>query len=102
MRRRTRDQWRELVEEYEGAGLTQEEFARSYGVKLGTFRTWLYRFRRARVSPPVRFAEVMVPGGSEDDVRFRLELPGDVVLVLGSAPEPRWLAELIAELVASR
>lgn len=102
MRRRTREQWRALVEEFEGSGLTQAEFARSCGLKLGTFRSWLYRFRRRAGSPEARLAEVMVADHDTDAGSYRLELPGDVVVVLGSAPEPRWLAALVAELVSVR
>ena len=38
MKRRRKEQWRELmIGEFERAGLTQVEFARLYGVNVGTF-----------------------------------------------------------------
>ena len=102
MKRRTKEQWRELIGEFEMAGLTQVEFARLYGVNVGTFRVWLHRLRRAQALAPVRFAEVSVSHASEKAPPCRLELPGDVVVLLGSAPEPRWLAELVVQLAGVR
>ena len=104
MRQRTREQWRELVDEFEGTDLTHREFAEAYGVGIGAFRSWLYRFRRERGGGVIGFAEVMVaeaPSRHAVD-GWRMELPGDVAVRLDCAPDPRWLAELCAALVASR
>lgn len=105
MQRRTREQWRELVEEFEGTDLTHREFAETYGVGVGAFRSWLYRFRRERGGGGViGFAEVMVAEAPSRHAAdgWHLELPGDVAVRLDSAPDPCWLAELCAALAAAR
>jgi hypothetical protein len=56
----SRDQWAELVAEYEqGTGdETQEAFARRQGVPVASFRYWLYKLRDAVEEPGVRVVEV--------------------------------------------
>lgn len=104
MSRRTREQWRELVEKFEGTGLAHQAFAERYGVEVGTFRSWLYRFRRERGVESFGFAEVVLAEApSRGAVRgWRLELPGDVAVHLDATPDPRWLAELCTALMALR
>lgn len=55
--RRSENEWRELVADVDESSLTQELFAqkRKKGLKVGTFRSWLYRVRWASKEP--RFLE---------------------------------------------
>ena len=92
--RRSRQQWRDLVAEFEASGLTQQAFARRRQVKLGTFRSWLYTLRKEQSSP--RFVEV-VPSPRVDALSR-----ASVVLVAGRArvefaehPPVDYLAELV-------
>lgn len=75
--RRSKQQWRELVAEFEASGLGQQAFAQRKRVKLGTFRSWLYRLRKERASP--RFVEV-VPGP-----RVAASSRASVAIVIGRA-----------------
>lgn len=44
---KAREFWQQLVEEFESRkDITQEVFAQEKGVKVGTFRYWLYQIRR--------------------------------------------------------
>ena len=57
--RRSKDQWRTVIAEFEAGKLNQQDFAQARGVKLGTFRSRLYEFRKGAKSP--RFVEVERP-----------------------------------------
>lgn len=43
--RHGREHWAGIVGEYEGSGLTQQEFCVQRGLRFTTFRNWLYRLR---------------------------------------------------------
>ena len=60
--RRSKDQWRTIIAEFEGGKLNQQDFAQARGVKLGTFCSRLYEFRKGVKSP--RFVEVERPMGN--------------------------------------
>lgn len=55
--RRSKQQWRDLVAEFEAGGLTQQAFARRKRVNLGSLRNWIYKFRKEQVVPG--FVEVV-------------------------------------------
>ncbi len=63
--------------ELEVGGLSQQAFARRKRIKLGTFRSWLYKSRNTKESP--RFVEVVAARGSSTSTR-----PA-VTLTVGSA-----------------
>src|SRR5689334_23220606 len=46
MARRTREIWRNLIQQFERSGKTAEEFAKERDIPLGTLRGWIYRFKR--------------------------------------------------------
>jgi hypothetical protein len=46
--RRSRDQWAEIVEEFESSGQSHESFCAQQRLNVGSFRGWLYRLRKAR------------------------------------------------------
>ena len=54
--RRSQEQWREIVEEFESAGLSREAFALKKKIKFGTFKAKLYAIRKTAKAP--RFVEV--------------------------------------------
>ena len=47
-RRRTREQWRELVTGWHGSGLTQQAYAERHGISTGSLARWREVFRRER------------------------------------------------------
>jgi len=106
MRRGGRAFWLNLVREYEagrGNGEPQRQFAARHGVKLSTFRSWLYRRSREdgadEVAPrllPVRVIASTAPTarqqGEADVAAIEAELP--------SGMRVRFAAALGAELIA--
>lgn len=46
--RRAREIWVSIIRQFEGSGLTQEEFAEKRGLPVGTLRSWIYKLRRER------------------------------------------------------
>lgn len=55
----------QLLREYRASGLTQEQFARRAGLKIGTLRAWIYKMRTPDHAPLGGFAPVRIV----DDVR---------------------------------
>ena len=112
--------WTDMVGRFEDSGLTQPAFARKHGLKLGTFRSWIYRLRRERkalrtppVQPPASFVEVEVPADfspSRPVTRsWSVGLPAlvlrftdDVELRFTELPSPEYIAALSAALGRGR
>lgn len=64
MKRRSREQWVRIIEEFERSEQGAEEFAASRGVNANTLKWWRGRLRReARAATP-RFAVVAVEASS--------------------------------------
>ena len=62
-RRRTREQWRELVTGWHGSGLTQQAYCERHGVSAGSLQRWREVFRREREAgaeptPDARFLPI--------------------------------------------
>jgi len=91
-----------LVTKYQSSRLTQREFARQHGVKLGTFQQWIYRprfpQRIVRRKKPA-FQEVSITG-----VPFlngwaaELQLPRGVALRLNCHASAEWISALVQKL----
>lgn len=89
----------QVLSEFERSDLTQQEFARQRGLKLTTFRYWLYR--RARPTGP-KLVEVEMPPSvpSAAISHYRLELPGGKVLSFSGpvrAEEVEQLCQLLRD-----
>lgn len=104
-KRRSRAEWRELVQEYRASGQNREAFARKRGLNVSTLSWWTSEFRQETSSALApTFVAVEVLGRSES----RAEGPTDRVIgvvergpvrfVVGAEADPRWLAALLAEL----
>jgi hypothetical protein len=60
--RRSREEWADLVSEFETSGETQEQFCIARGLVVGSLRGWLYRLRKERGGGKVaRSATRMLP-----------------------------------------
>lgn len=102
-RRRSREEWEQLVREVE-AGDSTDHVARRHGVRPRTLAWWRWQLRRGKVARSATKAVQMVP------VRIRRAAPAaavdDVVevLVRGAmvrvriGQDPRYIAELAAAL----
>jgi hypothetical protein len=98
--RRGRQFWEQEIGRFEGSGLRHDEFCRQRGLRLTSFRSWLYRLREEATSTPAsptaslaRFVEVVetVPSGSSVGCVLRV---GTLELELGSLPSAAYVAEL--------
>ena len=102
-RRRSREEWKELVREVE-AGDSMEQVARRHGVRVGTLKWWRWQFRRGTVARSATKAVQMVPvrvrpaqrDSAVDDVVEVLVRGALVRLRIGQ--DPRYIAELAAAL----
>ena len=94
-RRRTEDEWRELVAEFDLSGLTQDVFARKKGLKVGTFRSWVYRIRGALKEP--RFVELVksTPGVEKQHASRTTLLVGEVRVEFAERPEAEYVVALL-------
>ena len=107
-RRRTREQWIEIVEGYVQSDQTQQRYAHRRGVSVSSLQYWLKklrdeRFRKATsemtMCSPVEFVEVFQAGTSThqgEGSRVTLHSSG-FSLEFETLPHPAWVAELISE-----
>ena len=58
--RKSRSDWVTLVRAFERSEETHEAFCRERGVKVGSFRAWLYKLRREGGTPDIRMVPVDV------------------------------------------
>lgn len=93
--RRTEDEWRELVADFDASGLTQEVFARKKGLKVGTFRSWIYKIRGAVKTP--RFVELVKATSSakEQHASRTTLLVGEARVEFAERPEPEYVVALL-------
>ncbi len=111
-KRRGREFWTELVDEYEaaGAGERHQEFADRHDVECDTFRRWLYLFRAERrgrpwqpgkgsaQAPAIALPLVEVQPVSAADARFEVELADGVRIHVPMMFEAESLRRLLAAL----
>ena len=104
-RRQQRAKWVEVVEEYEGSGLTQAQFVAQRGVALSTLQSWLRR-RRAQGTGAVRLLPVeVVPTaapvkreGGEASTALEVALPSGVRLAVAPGTDVKYVAQLVEAL----
>jgi hypothetical protein len=105
MRRLGREQWRELISEYEASNLEQKEFAAKHEVTVATLQYYLYKFRR---ETPIRnyesrpaFLPVEIVASPATQSRGGLIEAGvrsGVIVRFPVGTDTRYLAELLAAL----
>ena len=102
--RRRRDEWTQIVEEFERSGLSHEAFCAQQRLNVGSFRGWLYRLRNDSARGKVaRSATRLLPvrvgppcaSGDEDLVEVAT---GGVVVRVRSSVGPAYVAELVSRL----
>lgn len=84
--RRSREQWREIVAQFEGSGLSENGFCKKAGLNRKTFRVWRQRIGEEKPHRPA-FVELAMPKPVEEPLlgtlehgTFELQLPGGVSL----------------------
>lgn len=99
--RRGREFWQGLISEFERSDVFVDHasFARRHGVRLATFRTWLYRLRAGarRRGEGVRVLPVTILGGRGGGGEVELEVNG-IALRFGAGTDPSYLAALVGAL----
>jgi transposase-like protein len=94
-KRRSREEIAGIIGEYERSGLTQRDFAATWGVPLATLTGWLRRARRGR------FIEVRTDGVAKTaapDGVYAVELSAGVRIAVPAGFAPAELGALLAEL----
>ena len=105
MRRLGRDQWRDLISEYEGGELEQKEFAAKHDVSISTLQYYLYKFRK---ESSIRSSEsraaflpievVASPATQSRAGLIEASLPSGVHVRFTIGTDTRYIAELVAAL----
>ena len=110
-KRKGRGYWLAVAESFDKASVSQTAFCTRHDLNIGTFRSWLYRFREeretskpakrvaakpvaAKPGKPSRFVEVMASAPAERCV-VRL---GDVEIEFQKLPHVDYLSNLLANL----
>ena len=98
----THQEREKLIAEYHASGLAQREFAQRQGIKVGTFRQWIYRPRSPLPMAPRKKAEFQEVSISEvaflNSWAAELQLPRGVTLRLNSQASAQWIGALIQKL----
>src|SRR5262245_37196158 len=106
--RKSRSEWSSIIKAFKKSGGSHEEFCKERGLKLGSFRGWLYRLQK-RVEPEseVALVPVAVTGATSSSTREVTE-PGAEIVVAVAGVDVRivpgtdvaYVAALVAELRA--
>ena len=95
---RTREQWRELIAEFEQSDLSQKDFCEPRGINPAYFSQRRLELQRDAEDNGTGFALAMPQSAtSQQTVQLRL---GQTELVLPLSVSPRWAAQLVKELSA--
>ena len=96
---RGRDYWAEVVERFEGSGVTQRDYCESNGLPYNVFRNWLYQIRGKAYAQPKRknatgrFIQV-VPSAAKPIVLCKLRV-GSAELIFSELPPAGYLGDLL-------
>ena len=89
--RRSRGQWRRLVEGWARSGLTQQAHCDRHGISLGSLYRWREIFREEGVggapAEPVRLVPVELVGAGREEAKG-LKTNGVIRSFLSASPEP--------------
>jgi len=105
-----REFWTRVIEEYESRAPEQThwDFVEEWGLKLTTFRSWLYRLRRERetVGDELALVPIEVTGVDQTDVDVGgsagefspvdAAFPGGMVVRFHAGTDPGYMAELLS------
>jgi hypothetical protein len=121
----TPEERRQWISRFRASGLTQPEFAREHGLKLGTLQRWLYGrgahavpmrkpsasgdpshrtdrtavvfHRKSRRTPSVTFREVMLPPPGPALTGWAAEVtwPSGVTVRFGAVAEAAWIGAVL-------
>ena len=104
--RRSRAEWQSIIDEFEAASESHEQFCARRKLNVGSFRGWLYRLREERSRSTVaRSATAMVPVVIRPPAVTRVDGVVEIALrpLTIRAPvgaDPNYLSELAAALAS--
>ena len=88
-----------FVRLYRQSGVTQAQFARTHRLKLGTLLRWLYRRPNPTRPPAALFKEILLPPqATTAPDRIEIGVGRDIIVRLGSAATPDFIAQLVRNL----
>jgi hypothetical protein len=98
----------EILDEFEGSGVSGVEFAELAGIKYPTLASWIQRRRRerggrgrrAKPSGEVRFVEAVVENAEAGPVPLEVELPGGARLRITEATQVPLAVQLVRSLAS--
>ncbi|HTZ86364.1 MAG TPA: hypothetical protein VMB05_06835 [Solirubrobacteraceae bacterium] len=99
--RRSREQWVEIVEQFERSGQSHDAFCAQQRLNVGSFRVWLYRLRSASPQGKVarsatRLLPVRVAPSSSAEPETVIELAvGEAMVRVRGDFGPAYVAELV-------
>ncbi|MGI9918139.1 MULTISPECIES: IS66 family insertion sequence element accessory protein TnpA [Vibrio harveyi group] len=105
---RTSKEWQEIIQEFDGSGLSPSKFCLLHGINIKTFTNNRYKQRKTVKPPePEPFIEVAKPNVEQRSETkphrksiglssLRLEV-GDCQLHIPTSVTPAWIAELLRE-----
>jgi hypothetical protein len=99
--RRSREQWAQIVEQFERSGQSHDAFCAQQRLNVGSFRGWLYRLRSGAAQGKVaRSASRLLPvrvapiGAAEEETVIEFVV-GEAVLRVRGGFGPAYVAELV-------
>lgn len=95
---RTREQWRQLIAEFEQSNLSQKDFCEPRGINPAYFSQRRSELKREAEDNDTGFA-LAVPQSATSQQTLQLRI-GQTELVLPLSVSPRWVAQLVKELSA--
>ncbi len=108
--RKSRQQWRSLIEKFQQCDLTHQQFCEIEKISVGTFRKWRYRLKsqeqssdsghqqsvsHKRASDAPGFSQVAISQTAHLPAGVCLELPGNVRVHTQSIPSVEYLKTLV-------
>ena len=100
----------EILDEFEGSGVSGVEFAELAGIKYPTLASWVQRRRRerrthgrkgpAKPDRGMRFLEAVVEKAATGSVPLEVELPGGVRLRITGPEQVPWAVQLVRGLAS--
>jgi hypothetical protein len=93
-----RNERAEWITRYRSSGLRPAQFAEQHGLKLGTLRNWIQKeaHESSLGSETTGFQELLLPSvAATGPWAAEVQLPDGVVVRLGVAATPSWIASLL-------
>ena len=101
--RKSSSQWSAIIATFQRSGESHRGFCAKRGLEVGTFRTWLYKLRRAaenvEASAPILLPIEITPSLPAREPELVIAVAG-VELRFAASTDPSYVAGLVAELRA--